>query len=472
MPLAPFPPAPVPAPPWMVPFPWPPLPVQAANPSGTAFGSGAAASLTATVTVPSGSAAGDLLILYAARGTAATTWTAPGFTAVPAATGTNGACQVLWRLLDGSASDPQGTFTITCSQSALFAGVCLRVQRAAPGFDPAPTSGQVNVSGTSLPAPGITTTVNGDLLIWCGGIDASNVIAPTLVLPAGYTDCGAGQSNTTAAAGTNMGVVAGTVVQGSAGATGTVTGTSPAAHVNMAVLLGVAFTPLTLGGAAAIAGAAAVTANVTQGASAAAAAAGAVTANITVSATATVAGAAAVTSAVTQGVTVPAAAAGTVTGNVTQAATAAAAGAASVSDVATQAVIAALAGAGTVTAQVAAAGSTAAIAGASAVTANAVQIVTGTAPAAGAVTATGTTGLPAQNAVSHPSVTGRTAGSKVTELAAVAPRVSGRSGFAVVTGSTGGYPAAYTSTYAPAAGPGSRAAVVRKTVSVAGVSGG
>ena len=211
--------------------------------AASAFSTGASAgTLTATVTTPPGAVAGDLLVVYAARGTGATTWSAPGFTAVPAATGTNGAGQVLWRILDGSGSDPGATFTITCSASAIFSGVCMRVTGSARQFDPAATSGQVNVSSTSITAPSITTTLNGDLLIWGGGIDAGGGAVPeTITLPAGYTDSGAGQANSGAGAGTNTGVACGSVIQPAAGPTGTVSGSvTPVAHVNMAVLLGVA----------------------------------------------------------------------------------------------------------------------------------------------------------------------------------------------------------------------------------------
>jgi hypothetical protein len=216
--------------------------------AATAFGTGASAgSLTATVTTPSGAVAGDILVIYACRGTAATTWSAPGFTAVTAATGSNGAGQVLYRVLDGSGSDPGATFTLTCSASAIFAGICVRVSTSGGTFDPAATSGQVNVSSTNIPAAGITTTRNGDLIIWAGGIDAGAGGTPAVItLPAGYSDSGAGQSNTSNGAGTNVGVLCGSVLQAAAGATGTVTGTGATAHVNMAVLLGIA--PAAAGG--------------------------------------------------------------------------------------------------------------------------------------------------------------------------------------------------------------------------------
>ena len=209
--------------------------------AATGFGTGSVVAVTtATVTKPAGSAAGDVLVLFANCVAAANTWSAPNFTAVTAATGTNGSCQVLYRVLDGSGSDPGATFTVTAGTASQWAGTCMRVTGAtASPFDPAPTSGQVNAGSTSVTAASITTTVSGDLLIWCGGDRVASGAPNTLTLPGGYTDSGAGQTSTSTASSANAASIAGFTTQSVAGATGTVTGTQTAATANVAVLLGI-----------------------------------------------------------------------------------------------------------------------------------------------------------------------------------------------------------------------------------------
>jgi hypothetical protein len=215
--------------------------MSAAVASATGFSTGAnITALTATVTLPSGAMNGDVIVIFVNETGSGLTWSVPNFTAVTAASGTNCSCQVLYRILDGSGNDPGATFTITESAGGQFAGTCMRVTGASntSPFDPAPTSGQVNASSTNITAPGITTTVNGDLLIW-GGCDRVPSGTPNAItLPAGYTDSGAGQSSSSAAGHSNSGNIAGYIVQGSAGATGNIVGTEGSATANGAVLLG------------------------------------------------------------------------------------------------------------------------------------------------------------------------------------------------------------------------------------------
>jgi len=214
--------------------------VSAAIAAATGFSTGATAgATTATVTKPASSAAGDVLVIWVIGQAASISWSTPNFTALTAATGTNGSSQVLYRVLDGSGSDPGATFTLTSSPGGQWAGTCMRVTGAntsAP-FDPAPTSGQVNTSSVNITAASITTTVSGDLLIWCGSTRAT----PTpgaITLPTGYTDSGAGQTASSAAASANVLNAAGSVTQSTAGATGNVIGTEASATVNCGVLLG------------------------------------------------------------------------------------------------------------------------------------------------------------------------------------------------------------------------------------------
>lgn len=208
--------------------------------AATGFSSGSGTNVTtASITKPTGSVSGNLLIIFANETGASITWSIPGFTAVTPASGTNCSCQVLYRVLDGSGSDPGTTFTITCNPGGQWAGTCMRVTGASTStpFDPSPTSGQVNASSTSITAPGITTTINGDLLIWCGADRVPSGTPNAMTLPASYTDSGAGQSNSSSAS-SNAGNCAGYLVQGSAGATGNVIGTEGSATANGAALLG------------------------------------------------------------------------------------------------------------------------------------------------------------------------------------------------------------------------------------------
>jgi hypothetical protein len=200
--------------------------------------------------------AGLLILLWPAAQAASTTFTCTGFTAVTAATGQNTSAQLLYRTTDGSEG---ATFTVTPSASRLvgIAAIALDTTAAAnSGFDPAvPTSsGQLlAATGSSLPATGVTTASNSDLLIWFGMSRVTSSPVAAISPPAGYTTQ-LSQVNTTGS-GANVGVTIATAVQISGGATGTVTGSQSLSTADGGALLVAVAGPTVAAATAALSGA-------------------------------------------------------------------------------------------------------------------------------------------------------------------------------------------------------------------------
>jgi hypothetical protein len=213
------------------------LALRAASTASTGATAGGAAPLN--FTIPAGTQPGDILVIWCFAGTSSViSWTAPGWTAVTVTSGANGACQILWRVATGAEGAP---VTVTCSAPQQWAGVIAGYsgENTASPFDPAPASGQINASSTVVAAASITTTKPGDRLLWFGAIDAGSGGTPAvLTVPAGFT-AEVTQVSTSAASGTNVGVIYGDATQGSAGATGAKNGTAASGHANGAALISI-----------------------------------------------------------------------------------------------------------------------------------------------------------------------------------------------------------------------------------------
>ena len=214
-----------------------PVTLRAASTAGTGAAAGGAGPLS--FTIPAGTAIGDLLVIWAFAGTStALTWSATGWTAVTAVSGANGACQILYRVADGTEGS---SVTVTCSVAEQWAGVIAGYYNTNPAslFDPAPSSGQVNASSTTVAAASVTTVTGGDKLLWFGAIDAGSGGTPAvLTVPSGFT-AEVAQVSTSAVSGTNAGVIYGDLTQVTAGATGAENGTAASAHANAGCLISI-----------------------------------------------------------------------------------------------------------------------------------------------------------------------------------------------------------------------------------------
>lgn len=320
-------------------------------------------SATIAVSLSANPVAGDCVIIRCAGRASSDLWSAPGFTAVSVNTSSgNFTQQLLYRNCDGSGSDPT-TAGITVTNNATTRMVANLVIVEQATFDPLPTvSGQANTSALAITAPSLTSTVDGDLLIWFGLVVAATGVTPqTIVAPAGYTIVGS-QANTTSGASPNVGAVAATISQPTAGATGTIAGSVAVAAINGGTLIALTTgtaVPVTAAGALSFTGAATTAVSEPVTAAGALVFTGAATA--TQSFTSTAAGSLAFTGAATETVQATVTAASTV--SITGAATAA------VSEPATAAGALAFTGAGSSTVAIAAtAVGSVAITGAAAVT--------------------------------------------------------------------------------------------------------
>lgn len=215
-----------------------PVTLRAASTASTGTTAGGAAPLN--FTIPAGTQPGDILVIWCYAGTSSViSWSATGWTAVTVVSGTSGACQLLYRVATGAEGS---TVTVTCSAPEQWAGVIAgyyNINSVSP-FDPAPASGQINTSSTTVAAGSITTTLAGDKLLWFGAIDAGSGGTPAvLTVPSGFT-AEVTQVSTSAASGTNVGVIFGDVTKATAGATGAENGTAASGHVNAGCLISVA----------------------------------------------------------------------------------------------------------------------------------------------------------------------------------------------------------------------------------------
>ena len=143
----------------------------------TGFNNGSAASVNLSVTFPTSLAVGDFMFIWAGSAATTLTWTcsAPvsgtAFSVITAASGASGSAQLLYKTADSqdvTNAAASTAYTAVCSVSHLIAGVAGAYSNVG-GFDPTlSSSGQYNASSTTLAVPGITTTINGDMLLWFG----------------------------------------------------------------------------------------------------------------------------------------------------------------------------------------------------------------------------------------------------------------------------------------------------------------
>jgi len=198
--------------------------------SAASFSTASTPSSTVSAPAPAGTAAGDLLLIWVVSQAAAMTFSvtagSSGWNAVTAATGQNFSAQLLWKAADStdvSLSGSAGSYTVTASVLHSIAGIIA----LAPGasFDPSTpaSSGQLLAAAAlTYPVTGVTTVTPGDTLLLFAGARWNSGATGTMTLPGGWAAAVA-ELDTTVAAAANVGVMLGTQVQGSAGATGTQT---------------------------------------------------------------------------------------------------------------------------------------------------------------------------------------------------------------------------------------------------------
>lgn len=199
--------------------------------TGGSAATGGASSFT--LAKPTGLATNDFVLIWVTSGTG-NTFTVPLFTPVTRVSGT-ASQQLFYRAIDGTESWP---LTVTLPSSGITVGVCIayRGVNLLTPFDPAPTlSGKTTAATTSLQPLAVTTTVNGDQLVWFGMTrsTATNIAPQTVTQPAGLTIQGS-QANTTSTTHFNVGVLVADIVQVTAGAT-TPTGSVASATINGAM---------------------------------------------------------------------------------------------------------------------------------------------------------------------------------------------------------------------------------------------
>lgn len=205
--------------------------------AAAAFGTGSTSSSTTTsAPAPAGVALGDLLLIFMINATSTVTFSvtagSTGWTAVGPSTGQNITGTLFYKTADStdvSLSGSSGSYTITSSAGHSAEGMIILAPNG--GFDPATPSnaGQYATTATtsSFSASGVTTTNNGDTIMVFGAVRAPSGTPSTMTLPAGFSALVA-QSNTTAGANANVGLILGTKSQTTAGATGSQAVTSGA----------------------------------------------------------------------------------------------------------------------------------------------------------------------------------------------------------------------------------------------------
>lgn len=181
-----------------------------------------------TIAKPSGVVNGDALLIYVViRGTNAAS-TPAGFSAVTATTFSSTECQLFYRVADGTEGS---TFTLSWTGANPSAAVCLAYAGVSGSiFDPAApsASGAAGTTNGIPTASSITTTVNGDTLVWFAvtKTSASGGTPGTISPPAGFSTEAAQISTTVASAAPNVAAYAADMTQPAAGATGTLAGTN------------------------------------------------------------------------------------------------------------------------------------------------------------------------------------------------------------------------------------------------------
>ena len=196
---------------------------------------GAGTSATVTATLPTGIVAGDFILLFCGAGTTATSATATGFTAV---TATDSGSRTLTFLYKTATGTEGSSVTVTFAGSHAEAVVAC-AYGGVSGFDPTPTSsGQLNASSGTITVPGVTTTNNGDQLVWFGYTSIGSGGTPAAITkPTGFTAQMTQVKTTHGGSATNVGVIMADATQATAGATGNENGTVATAEVNGGLLI-------------------------------------------------------------------------------------------------------------------------------------------------------------------------------------------------------------------------------------------
>lgn len=190
--------------------------------------------------------AGDLIMIWCAVGFPSLTWSASGFTAVPASsynsTGQHSSCQLLYRTADSTDValwQSSGSYTVTISTSHAWDAVIIVSGQADPALPGFANSGNLQASSTSLTANSITTSQSGDVLVWLG-IDmcGSGSTPQPITVPSGYTQLGT-QVNSSGNSTANTGMTIAIASQSSPGAIGSVSGSISSAQGTGGLLVGV-----------------------------------------------------------------------------------------------------------------------------------------------------------------------------------------------------------------------------------------
>lgn len=212
-----------------------------------ALGTGTATATTQTFTIPSGTQTGDTVCIYCVAAANVTFSSGTGATAFTAQAVTTGGSAPFGMLLThtytGSEGWTPGTSTVVVTKSASAAAWVGVIFSVLGTFDPALSgSGAQSAGSTTVAIAGVTTTNNGDLIIWiASNTTASGVTPGTITPPTGYTSI-TGQVSTTNSSHANSGLIVATNTQTTAGATGTISGTDSAAQAYAGVVIGVAAT--------------------------------------------------------------------------------------------------------------------------------------------------------------------------------------------------------------------------------------
>jgi hypothetical protein len=214
------------------------------------FGTGAVpSSSTVSAPAPVDVGLGDLLIIWLTDVLTPVTFTIAGSSGWTQITSSGQNCQgtLFYKNADPtdvSLSASAGSYTLTPSAAHSTQGII--VHAPGYGFDPVPADAGQYVSAatsTSFPYTGVTTSTDGDTILFFGVTRVSSGAPPVMALPGGFSTLVA-QANTTASAAANVGVFLGTQTQATAGATGTQTFTSATGGDGGAFML--ALQPVTL----------------------------------------------------------------------------------------------------------------------------------------------------------------------------------------------------------------------------------
>lgn len=184
--------------------------------------------------------AGQLLLIWGVA-SGATTLSCSGFSAATPSSGQNDAAVLFSLTTTGTEGS---TFTVGAGTSRILGAAAIGIGgQAASPFDPTPTdSGNLLAGVGASVSYDITTTLNGDLLVWFGLSRVPSGTPATITLPAGYSSR-LTQTNSTGA-GANVGFTIGTTVQTSAGDAGTPAGSLSPSSNGGALLVGVAAAPV------------------------------------------------------------------------------------------------------------------------------------------------------------------------------------------------------------------------------------